>query len=930
MSKILFILISFFSFLSLTAQDIIIPRLSKLPEPGKWRIYYFKNSLTFSGLNSIGGKAGQPRLESFQIHMLHDKRNLALLVQIRIPPKSDFGVKKQIRKQDNGAYKLELFFVPDIARPHVMYQLEIGDKGKTSVFLIDGRTRKSWKCPDLTAAASVLPGLRDIQIKVPLASLGLKPDKPFKFNAALTDHFSAGNSRWSFSPLQEPEKFISVKFGDSKTAPALYKSSPYAEQILDGGFEFGMNEWRRTGGVRRDNKYVYDGKNCLKILSIDPTSVNRCSKTILAAPGEILRVYGAVHFQALEQPDFSPARVEFLDSGGKVISTVKAPGLKNMGGGTTPHKRHAFCEFFAAAPEGAKKARLVWHLDGTTGIMRIDAVSFRRLYPDWKIPTLLYPVYGQTFAQMKIPFAWSELVSNRKSPAVCSLEIAADKKFESDLIRIENVYPGHKQELPKNGKWFWRLEINESGKKQFTETSEFTIFCTPENEKMPPVITSCEPSGLTPVRPKELVINIYDYAVSSGIDPKRVKLWVNGVNVSPQLKVFPGKLVWPVPNNNEKLFHYKIQVKDKNRNCGHGAGFFYVRSQPHVISMDKQNFILRDGKRIFPVSFYAVPWYKTYPKIRAGGLNANFSPWATDIDMIMHLQQAAKEGMYITPFVFDDERILRGEVSPDSSSGKIWEAEKFERVLKLKDHPNTVGFYIGDEDMDGRGTLPEQARRWYWKIKKAAPNQIVFWLPTYKLSDPERVKHAVGACDCLVWHHYGYNKGLPLLFVSTYAIIKKATNDMPHLFIVEAFKNGPNGRLPTLEFLRFQSFFGIIERSRGLIFYASTRNWPDYMKTILKVTRELNSLQDALLADDVHDLHRFVPGSSAIRSVGKKVGDQLYIFVVNVGASEYKGKISAKWENPTLDGKPAGIDPDGGVKLVLPSMGSALLKGKLL
>ncbi|MFA6713814.1 MAG: hypothetical protein WCS27_00450 [Victivallaceae bacterium] len=939
MFRILLGAIVFSCIFSLSAIEAVIPQAVKLPAVGQWESGSFKRALTLSGSGSVvlsrsglvGEESGQPRPETFQVSMLHDGQNLALSARIQIPQNAELKAGKPIDGRVDHDDCLELFFVPDASRLNDKYQIMINSRGNFSVLSVTGLKIRKLNCPGLKAAAFVQPGFWNVQLTVPLTVFGLKPAKPFRFNAALTDRFRAKTARWSFAPLkksfQEPENFITVKFGGAKTPSALYKSNPYTERLADGSFELGLDEWQCIGNVRTDNEYAYDGKNCLKFESKTSKETSRSSKTVPVTPGETLRIYGAVHLQALEQPNFSPLRVEFLDSAGKVVSALKAPGLKNMGGGTT--RKHIFCDFTADVPEKAAKARLTWSLDGTSGIMRIDAVSVRRLYPQWKIPTLISPVYGRSFAKRKIRFVWSELASNKDCPIKYNLEIAANDKFDSGLIRVEGVYPGHKPELPGNGKWFWRIEVNKSGKKSFTANSEFTVFCTPENEKIPPEIISCVPFGLTPVRPKELVICFRDPAVSSGIDRKRVKLTVNGVDVSSRTKIFADKLVWPVPDNAENLFHYLVQVKDNNRNCGQGAGFFYVRATPPVISRDKQDFILRDGKRIFPLTFYGVPWYKTYPKMRQGGINANFSPWAADIDMIKHLQQAAQDGMYITPFAFNDEKILRGEVSPESASGKMLEAKKFERVLKLKDHPNTVGFYIGDEDLDGRGTLPEQAYRWYRKIKKAAPNQIVFWLPTWLLRDPARVKLGVGGCDYFIWHDYCYNQSVPLRFVSTYGIIKKATSDMPHIFIVEAFKNGPNGRLPTLEFLRFQCFFGIIERSRGLIFYASTRNWPDYLKKIFAVTGELNSLQEALVADDVRDLHRFVPASPPLRSVGKKVGDRFYVFIVNTGTAEYKGRIFTKCKKATLDGKPVSIAPDGGVELVLPSAGSALFKGTL-
>lgn len=926
-------------------ETVIVPKISSAPSAGDWDGPNWYRAALFDGfVNTRNVK--QPRLESVSVRILHDGTYLSLLAQVEMP--SGISPSATTVQRDGAADKddsVEIFLIPNCDKNSI-YQIVVNSKGTILDLHRENNVEKrEWNCPGLEAKVATRKGignvwLWEVQLRIPLASLGLREGAKFQFNAGLNDSFSVPRQHWSWAPVERhfliPEAFSILTLGKAQDKGGHLSFSEYAEQLPDGHFEYGCDDWTRSGKAYRSDYYCYSGKYCLMFKSDNPQSVNTLRKTIPVKPGETFRVFGAIHLQGLDQPDFSPAYVEFLSQDDRVLQRCNAPGLKN--GGAATSVKHSLVEFSVKAPPESTRARLVWHLNGTTGAYRLDAASFRREYPQWSLPMLLSPGIDKPLYSTIVTFRWTELPDAGRQKISYILEISKDPKFASGVIRTEKVYPEHSIVLNENGKWFWRIGVNhQEGDVKWTAPNSFLVDCTSANERIAPEIVSMEPFGLLREKPAYLTVKYRDPYIASGMDVKSVKLIVNGRNVTEECRVTENELSWPIPKDQTSLYHYTVQLKDLNRNSLLKYGYFYVRESPHMVTKDDANFICRDGKRIFPVSLYGVSLTNTYPRMAKEKLNTNFSPWGSvESNYLPHLEEAVKNGMFMVPFAPNHPRILRGEVAPDSATGKVLQEKKYNNILSLKDHPAVLGFYIGDEDLD-KGTQSQQARIWYQLIKETAPNQLVYWLPTYQLDEPRMVLQGLGGCDYFVWHCYYVNCREPLRIVKRLDFIRKATNDIPNYAIIEAFKYGENGIFPTYQDIRFQTYFSIISKARGIIFYTDhlRRDFadkdpyanvkPGYLENVFRVSRELYQLKDALVADDRMDLHTIQTDEGEARSLGKKVGNTLYVIVVNTGKDEFRGKIVSGWKNVTDDsGKPA--DP---TSIKIPTNSVMILKGTI-
>ena len=923
------------------SNELLIPQVKNLPEAGKWTASHYNRALVISGAVSIGRNRGIPRLDDCQLRLLHDGKNLACHFLVQIPRNTKLLAAK--KKRDSEVDKddsVELFFTPG-GKMDPVHQIVVNSIGNVLDLRVLQQVQEdiAWNCKGLKVAARVQRGFWSVQYLIPLKELGITPNKVFRFNAAVNDRFRARNVHWSLAPVKagfrDYQRQFLMRLGDLKTPGKFHLANPYAETLFDGHFEYDIKGVRKEGSVYRSRYRQYDGLYSLMFTAKKGGVVPRITHSIPIKDGEKVRIFGAVHLFRVEKPDFSPARVEFCDSKGKILKKEYAPGLGNMGGSSTPDQIHRICEFTAEAPKGASRAAMVWDLEGTTGAMRIDAVSFRKNFAEWSSPRLLSPSAGMVSRKNDLVFRWNADAAARKGTSQI-LEIARKPDFKKDVLRYSNVVSGKKVTLKGIGKWYWRVGVSNGKVCSWSPVSSVTLHITAKNEKNRPIVTSMLPYGLQKKLPSQLVIRYEDPGISSGIDVKNIVLTVNGKNVTKECTITKDRLTWRIPSTLKAgvPLHYNILVRDRNSNSLRRYGWF-VYGKGGSTRLDKEGFICYNGKRVFPVAMYGMSRLGIYGKLKGGFMTLNFCPWANGELLIAHLEEAARNGIYVVAYTPGNHRVLSGAVAPHSPAGKALEKSALSLPERIKDHPNLLGFFIGDENMDSQGAKPEHVRAWYRKLKEIAPNQLVYWLPTYQLRDKKRVSAAVGACDLIVWHDYSYTRRNVLRVVETADAVRAATNNMPNFFLPEAY-----GDLPPRALIRFQSFLGIISQSRGLSFYTDYKrrdltkkdpyadsHFPNYLQEVYAVSKELSSLSRVLTANDRKDFYKVIAEEGSLRTVGKVVNNKYYIFAVNAAKPLFKGRIAGNWKKVTVNGKKA-VVKNGAVELELKSTGSLLIVGE--
>ena len=142
----------------------------------------------------------------------------------------------------------------------------------------------------------------------------------------------------------------------------------------------------------------------------------------------------------------------------------------------------------------------------------------------------------------------------------------------------------------------------------FSESYEFTMDINPENEQINPQIISIEPQGAISNFPKIIKIKWQDIEPSSGIDYDSIALKINDqiVDKDSYTQINQFGLTAYLPNNLPDLNYIHIKLKDHNKNSIHKNSFFCSDKLKPKINLDSSGFIVRNGKRVFPLSIYGL------------------------------------------------------------------------------------------------------------------------------------------------------------------------------------------------------------------------------------------------------------------------------------------------------------------------------------
>jgi len=189
----------------------------------------------------------------------------------------------------------------------------------------------------------------------------------------------------------------------------------------------------------------------------------------------------------------------------------------------------------------------------------------------------------------------------------------------------------------------------------------------------------------------------------------------------------------------------------------------------------------------------------------------------------------------------------------DSRAVKRFLSENMKAIAKLQGHPGVVGIYIGDESID-KGFRMEVFQEYYRAIKAAAPDLIVFWLPTYGQTNSFAWQGAPKACDILFHDDYVAQRDQHLNMFKDIARIGKWTGNYPFIEIVGAHARGNDWEkkekwLPGFNDLRYCTWASIAAGSRGTVIYIQPKardfNGGDvpkeYFDTIDRVLDEVRS-----------------------------------------------------------------------------------------
>lgn len=837
-----------------------------------------------------------------------------------------------------GYDAIEIFLSPGTPGASV-YHIILNSRG--AIYDEEGKTEKmdrEWQS-HAKVFTKTFRGKWHAEIAVPWSAFGLSKapeNEIWGFNIArdhhYTNNFPKNHSSWcpfgknKFFFFGEKEYFGQIKFlkeqRDSGKEKYSYSDSPI---LNNGDFEFGLSGWHGDLDKATITEDSLHGAYAVEFESTQSVenakSIQLANRVFFPKNGDyIIRI--PLKYVAVDQPACKFAAVVFKDKTGKIVETVEAPNLGNAGGGSS--KGWKTYEMIVNVKDHTLNAELVFSLN-KIGRLIIDNIEVDYYHP-LKNPILTRSPEKNMKLNGDPTFKWDmDSLFEKKYPISFTLEISENKDFPPAATKsFSGLYQEYTPSgfLP-NGKYYWRVRMEQDQKTYFSEVASFIMDVTVQNEKIPPEIIDAAPAGVIPEKAGAITVKWCDPYISSGISAKGISVWIDNKKVEADIDLKNGSLKATLPPDHANPCLCKVTIADNNQNKAAKEWFFYHADRKPTCGLDAQGFILKDGKRFFPIARYGIMDVSGYKELSENGFNCNISPWGIPI-FLTYLQQGYENGL-MTILPIENKDILTGKVAWDSTAAGMIKARTEKIIRSVEGHPGLLGYFLGDESMDFE-VRPPIVERWNKMLKRLDPDNITLWLPTYR-PIPEMWSSAANGCDMLVRDDYPAGAGRPLSdFVKNAETIKKATNNKPMLVIAEAFTwadyGRKNCRYPTYEEMRFESFASIVFQARGICFFTSSsarflkneKNTPEaveFLKSFYRVSRELKELLPILTFDDSMEL------ADAVSEDGKPVDflakvkkNEIWIFAVNRYEErrkvtfKFRQKVSAKavevWKSPEV------------------------------
>ena len=233
-----------------------------------------------------------------------------------------------------------------------------------------------------------------------------------------------------------------------------------------------------------------------------------------------------------------------------------------------------------------------------------------------------------------------------------------------------------------------------------------------------------------------------------------------------------------------------------------------------------------------------------------------------------------------------------------------------------------AGWYTADE---APVALAPQVFEQYGALKSGSPWGVTFIAQNLpKQLDAWRDAADVIGVDAYPIYNIPEGQPSPLrLVIDAVDDARSAVVDSrPVWGVIQYFQFGSRGHWPTYDELRSMSYLAVAGGAKGLLYWSygaralATVTDParkaELWQRLVRVTKEIKSIEPALLAADAPDILRVRPTDAALRLLARRVGDVRYLILVNAAGQPLEGTFGL--------GEPAGrVEVLGGTAAVVPS-----------
>ncbi len=331
-----------------------------------------------------------------------------------------------------------------------------------------------------------------------------------------------------------------------------------------------------------------------------------------------------------------------------------------------------------------------------------------------------------------------------------------------------------------------------------------------------------------------------------------------------------------------------------------------VVSQGAKVSFDSNGYLTVDGKPFFPRALYGLSggvaaMKRILPDVSGAKINCWLSPWAGEKSLKEILEFAHQNGMMVVPYI-SNASLVKGQLENNPKAKVETLARIKQRIIRLKNYPALLGWYIGDEIMDS-GAKPQYIKLLTEAIHQVDPDHPVFLLPTTHYPSRNLWRQAQETCDAFLMDCYP-------IASPDYTNLRwldramDVIEDSPHgnrlWVIVQAFnkkdfpglRGSKQSRYPTESELRFMTFLPMIRGANGICWYFGCKRYnnkpnpfpdnPTFWKTLLNVMKEAALVSEVITAPKVTQGVTFLPLHIFGYSTVRRLPDGYMVFVANV------------------------------------------------
>ena len=351
-----------------------------------------------------------------------------------------------------------------------------------------------------------------------------------------------------------------------------------------------------------------------------------------------------------------------------------------------------------------------------------------------------------------------------------------------------------------------------------------------------------------------------------------------------------------------------------------------------AIWFDEHNVLHAHGRPVFPLGLYNTT--REFDVVDDGEIarldemtqapvNFNINYWwwpSTTATRRRYISEMHKRGIWyldtVMPFKpgkarYSPEKFLIANELLPSAGGKLDTDATCDRFLtllakRMRQIPGHAGWYVMDErPFDMVPSIFHQ----YTVLRSADPDH-----PTYGVSNrADEIHKWRDALDVFGMDPYplmNMKAGRPLSLVAreTRVAVEATHHSRPVWMVLQFFQGWSTDRWPTAEELRTMSLMAVTEGARGLLYWSfgsralmsvkDAGKKAEYWQRLVSVTKELKSLEPALLAPDAPEIVSAV-SDPRVRWRGRQAGGKWYVFAY-LPAERFSERAEGKCVEVTL------------------------------